>query len=47
MTYTILTKMLYQTWLQGARREGNNIRLEDGLLVNIEVGRDLSVITII
>lgn len=47
MTYTILTKMLYQTWLQGARREGNNLRLEDGLLVDVKVDRDLSVITII
>lgn len=47
MTYTILTKMLYQTWLQGARREGNNLRLEDGSLVNVDVGRDLSIITII
>lgn len=42
MTYTILTKMLYQSWLQGAKREGVYLRLEDGLLVDVEV---LSIIT--
>lgn len=46
MNYTILTKMLYQSWLQGAKREGDYLRLTDGLLVDVKVGRDLSVITI-